>query len=131
MEEAQAALLHKQNPVCCLYRLVCCLGCALCRTAQCCFWAEEIVHAKHAKHALASNDSGNGGIAIKVSHVAQVLRGGWGGPKPGYTLSYQTAASDGSHVEQVPFSGLDDELTAFADQVLVSFQVYTCLWRYC
>ncbi|KAL3140220.1 hypothetical protein ABBQ38_004496 [Trebouxia sp. C0009 RCD-2024] len=50
----------------------------------------------------------------------EVLRGGWGGPKPGYTLSYQTATSGSSHVEQVPFSGLDDELTAFVQQVHAS-----------
>ena len=53
----------------------------------------------------------------KAADVAQVLRGGWGGPKPGYTLSYQTVASNGSQIEQVPFSGLDDELTAFVNQV--------------
>lgn len=58
-------------------------------------------------------------IRGKPAHGAQVLRGGWGGPKPGYTLSYQTATSGSSHVEQVPFSGLDDELTAFVQQVQV------------
>ncbi len=47
----------------------------------------------------------------------QVLRGGWEGGKPGYKLSYQTATSNGSKVEHVPFSGLDDELTAFIHQV--------------
>ncbi len=47
----------------------------------------------------------------------QVLRGGWEGSKAGYTLSYQTSNSNGSKVEQVPFSGLDDELTAFIQQV--------------
>lgn len=47
----------------------------------------------------------------------QVLRGGWEGGKPGYKLSYQTATSNGSKVEHVPFSGLDDELTAFIQQV--------------
>ena len=47
----------------------------------------------------------------------QVLRGGWEGPKPGYTLSYQTTTSDGSKAELVPFCGLDDELTAFIHQV--------------
>ena len=52
-----------------------------------------------------------------AAHVAQVLRGGWGGPKPGYTLSHQMAASNGSQIEHVPFSGLDDELTAFVEQV--------------
>lgn len=53
----------------------------------------------------------------KAADFAQVLRGGWGRPKPGYTLSYQTVASDGSQTEQVPFSGLDDELIAFINQV--------------
>ena len=62
--------------------------------------------------------AGHCGDEAMAAHVTEVLRGGWGGPKPGYTLSYQTAASNGSQIEQVPFSGLDDELTAFIDQVL-------------
>lgn len=52
----------------------------------------------------------------------EVLRGGWEGPKPGYTLSYQTTTSDGSKAELVPFCGLDDELTAFIHQVNASKQ---------
>lgn len=47
----------------------------------------------------------------------EVLRGGWEGGKPGYKLCYQTATSNGPKVEHVPFSGLDDELTAFIQQV--------------
>lgn len=47
----------------------------------------------------------------------EVLRGGWQGSKAGYTLSYQTTSSNGPQIEQIPFSGLDDELTAFIHQV--------------
>lgn len=56
-----------------------------------------------------------------------MLRGGWGGPKPGYTVSYQTATSSGAHEEQIPFSGLDDELKAFVHLVSVHAMTLDCI----
>ena len=44
-----------------------------------------------------------------------MLRGGWQG-RPGYTLSHQTLGESASQ-EQLKFSGLDDELMAFVQQV--------------
>ena len=48
-----------------------------------------------------------------------MLRGGWQGAKPGYALSYQAVGDSQATSEDIKFSGLDDELLAFVQQVSV------------
>ena len=57
---------------------------------------------------------------------AQILRGGWEGAKPGYTVSHQTAGN-APNVEQLKFTGLDDELLAFVDQVCLLDSICSAL----
>ena len=47
----------------------------------------------------------------------QVSRGGWGAPVAGYTLSYKTKQHSEAQIKQFSFTGLADELSAFAEQV--------------
>lgn len=47
----------------------------------------------------------------------QVSRGGWGAPGAGYTLSFKTKQHPEAQIKQFSFTGLADELSAFAEQV--------------
>ena len=47
----------------------------------------------------------------------QISRGGWGAPRVGYTLSFKTKQHSEAHFKQFLFTGLADELSAFAEQV--------------
>jgi hypothetical protein len=53
---------------------------------------------------------------LQCNHAQQVQRGGWGAGRGEYLLLHRTA--DGKLVEaRMSFSGLDDELAAFVEQV--------------
>lgn len=45
--------------------------------------------------------------------IVEVLRGGFGGIKPGYTVISQAAGSKKPCVKNEPFSGLETELAEF------------------
>ena len=55
-----------------------------------------------------------------LSHLLvpmQVSRGGWGAPRAGYTLSFKSKQHSEAQIKQFSFTGLADELSAFAEQV--------------
>ena len=49
--------------------------------------------------------------------IMQVSRGGWVAPQAGYTLSFKTKQHSEAQIKQLSFTGLADELSAFAEQV--------------
>lgn len=65
--------------------------------------------------------------AIGTLGTVEVNRGGWGGNRAGYTLSWKKAGDAEPSTKQFPFTGVENEFATFLELVRADIHTRGCM----